>query len=125
MGRPAHLGVAMRPDNYDARICQSARDELEQFERAVIGLMQIVKDHQQRNGTRQLLEQRRNSIEESKALSRIGRSLGRNRLRRQFGNQLRYLGWQRRVRSRSRVSWRMSERRTSIHGQYAGAPPPS
>jgi hypothetical protein len=84
----------MRPDDYDAGFRKSARDELEQLERAVIGFMQIVKNDQQRNGTRQLFEQRRNSVEESKALSRIGRSLGRDRLCRQFGNQLRYLGWQ-------------------------------
>ena len=38
IGRATNLGVAMRADYDDARICQSARDKLEQFERAAIGL---------------------------------------------------------------------------------------
>ena len=77
---------------------ESARDELEQFERAVICLVQIVKDYQQRCGTRDLLEQSRNRVEQPKArLSRIGGNTRRDGLCRQFRNQLRYLGRQSRV----------------------------
>ena len=98
IGRAAHLGVAMRPNYDDARICQSARDELEQFERAVIGLVQIVKNDQQRYGTRELLEQGRDRVEQPKArLLRIGRNPRHGCFRRQFGNQLRYLRRQGRV----------------------------
>jgi hypothetical protein len=66
MRRTAHLGVAMRPDYDDPGICESARNELEQFERALIGLVQIVKDYQQRCGTRDLLEQGRDRIKQPK-----------------------------------------------------------
>ena len=97
-GRTAHLGVAIRPDYHDASIGQSARDELEQFERALIGLVQVIKNHQQWCGTRRLFEQGRDRIEQAKArLLRVGRSTRRDCFRRQLGNQLRYLRRQRRV----------------------------